>query len=66
MTSKAYKKRIAASKAEIDFWLHNDAKRFGHRGPDELVLIIRERHNISIDRDYAKTLCVMYHKGKNA
>ena len=57
MATKAFKKRIHASKERLDAAIRSDAKRFGHHGPDNLIEVVRQREHAALDRDYAVKLC---------
>lgn len=57
----AYRQRIADSKALADENMRNAAMEHGHKGTDELVRIVREKHGIPMNSDYAAELVRLYH-----
>lgn len=56
MPSTAYRDRIALSKARLETALQSDARRFGHHGIANFILVARARHNTAITEDYARIL----------
>jgi hypothetical protein len=55
--NKAYKLRIEQSKERLDQAFRSDARRFGHHGPANLIETVRQRHNATMNADYAAQLC---------
>lgn len=54
--SKAYRDRIAASKAHLDTELRNVAKGIGHHGVANFIESVRQRCKCAITEDYARDL----------
>jgi hypothetical protein len=57
MTTKAFKNRIHASKERLDAAIRDDARRFGHHGPENLIETVRQRQHVQLDPSYAVQLC---------
>lgn len=54
--SRAYKKRIALSKANLDSEVRAIAEKMKHRPAEEVAAIIRERTHSQVDMDYLRSL----------
>lgn len=52
-----FRNRIHASKERLDAAIRDDARRFGHHGPANLIETVRQRHFAALDPDYAEQLC---------
>jgi len=57
MTTKAFKNRIQASKERLDAAIRDDARRFGHHGPQNLIETVFQRQHAKLDLAYAEQLC---------
>lgn len=60
------KQRTQADKDRLDLIMINEAKRFGHHGPANLIETVRQRHNIAMDPEYAAHLCKQFGNQKPA
>lgn len=56
MSQIEYRKRIKESKARLDNELRSVAKGNPTLSVDELIALIREKHNVAITKEYAETL----------
>lgn len=56
MTTKAYKERIAASKAGIDETIQSFVEQYGDQGADAVRETLRRDRNISADPAYIEEL----------
>lgn len=54
--NRAYKARIALSKAHLDVELLNVAKKIGHHGLKDFIEYTRQRCNTAITEEYARDL----------